>query len=238
MALAQIIFVLFVSSLLALADESCEPNECLSQWGYCGTTSAYCGEGCKGGPCTGSSPKPAPRTPSPTPKPVAPTPKPVAPTPKPVAPTPKPVSQPVPAPKSSPKPVSQPVAAPTSTGTSGCGDWKTGTMSGYDNLDGSDDMHPGCLADYCGTTDGFLNAVPVVSILARDFPSYKYHFVEINYKGKVGTVQVWDECVNDDCPNGEKDCCTANARAFGGDFLLDLIVMVLNLSLVSATMRS
>ena len=29
---------------------------CLSQWGYCGTTTEYCGEGCRGGPCTGPGP--------------------------------------------------------------------------------------------------------------------------------------------------------------------------------------
>jgi chitinase len=37
----------------------CAANECCSQYGYCGTTSEYCGEGCKEGPCTTS-----PSTPS------------------------------------------------------------------------------------------------------------------------------------------------------------------------------
>ncbi|CAF4168142.1 unnamed protein product, partial [Rotaria sordida] len=27
---------------------------CLSKWGYCGTGSAYCGDGCQAGPCTGN----------------------------------------------------------------------------------------------------------------------------------------------------------------------------------------
>jgi hypothetical protein len=94
-------------------------------------------------------------------------------------------------------------------------------MSGYDNLDGADDMHPGCLAEYCGTNDNFLNNVPVVSILQRDFDAYKYHNIEINYNGQIGTVQVWDECANADCPDGTQ-CCTNNAKAFGGDFLLDV----------------
>ena len=31
-----------------------DPSMCLSQWGYCGTTHEYCGEGCKAGPCTGT----------------------------------------------------------------------------------------------------------------------------------------------------------------------------------------
>ena len=29
-----------------------DPNACLSQYGYCGYTTEYCGQGCKGGPCT------------------------------------------------------------------------------------------------------------------------------------------------------------------------------------------
>ena len=34
---------------------------CLSQWGYCGTTDDYCGEGCQGGPCRGGgNPQPPP----------------------------------------------------------------------------------------------------------------------------------------------------------------------------------
>ncbi|KAF5452578.1 hypothetical protein F2P56_027558 [Juglans regia] len=33
----------------------CPPNLCCSQFGYCGTTEAYCGVGCKEGPCTNTS---------------------------------------------------------------------------------------------------------------------------------------------------------------------------------------
>ncbi|CAF4720572.1 unnamed protein product [Rotaria sp. Silwood1] len=32
-----------------------DPSLCLSQWGYCGTGSAYCGTGCQAGPCTGTT---------------------------------------------------------------------------------------------------------------------------------------------------------------------------------------
>ena len=32
---------------------SCAPGLCLSQYNYCGTTDAYCGAGCKAGPCSG-----------------------------------------------------------------------------------------------------------------------------------------------------------------------------------------
>ena len=33
----------------------CEDNLCCSQYGYCGSTSDYCGTGCQSGPCTSSS---------------------------------------------------------------------------------------------------------------------------------------------------------------------------------------
>ncbi|CAM6096403.1 unnamed protein product [Calypogeia fissa] len=33
---------------------SCPNNLCCSQWGYCGTTQDYCGDGCQNGPCSSS----------------------------------------------------------------------------------------------------------------------------------------------------------------------------------------
>jgi hypothetical protein len=33
----------------------CANNMCCSQWGYCGTTTDYCGTGCQSGPCGGGS---------------------------------------------------------------------------------------------------------------------------------------------------------------------------------------
>ncbi len=39
---------------------SCSPYHCCSKWGYCGSTNAYCGEGCQSGPCK----TPPTRTPS------------------------------------------------------------------------------------------------------------------------------------------------------------------------------
>ncbi|RCV34316.1 hypothetical protein SETIT_7G150100v2 [Setaria italica] len=33
---------------------NCQPGLCCSKYGYCGTTSTYCGEGCQSGPCSGS----------------------------------------------------------------------------------------------------------------------------------------------------------------------------------------
>lgn len=34
---------------------NCAPDLCCSQYGFCGTGDAYCGQGCKAGPCTPSS---------------------------------------------------------------------------------------------------------------------------------------------------------------------------------------
>src|SRR5689334_9787791 len=36
-----------------LRRQACPSNLCMSKYGYCGTGPAYCGEGCKGGSCTG-----------------------------------------------------------------------------------------------------------------------------------------------------------------------------------------
>lgn len=41
----------------------CAANLCCSRYGYCGTTDAYCGTGCRSGPCS-SSTTPIPPTPS------------------------------------------------------------------------------------------------------------------------------------------------------------------------------
>jgi hypothetical protein len=41
------------SKLIFRRQSSCsDPEMCLSQWGYCGTGSSYCGDGCQSGPCT------------------------------------------------------------------------------------------------------------------------------------------------------------------------------------------
>ncbi len=103
-----------------------------------------------------------------------------------------------------------------------CSSWNIATMTGYDNLDGTDDKHPGSLVDYTGTTKAFLEAVPVASILKSDWSNLKYHNITIRRKGVSRTVQSWDLCANEDCPHGEKDCCTNNAKKFGGNFLLDV----------------
>jgi hypothetical protein len=91
-------------------------------------------------------------------------------------------------------------------------------MTSYDNLTG-DDSNPGCFNDYCGTTPTFLDAVPVVAIHQNNWPLDKYHNIEIKRSnGVVGIVQSWDLCADADC-NG---CCTTNAKAFGGNYLVDV----------------
>jgi hypothetical protein len=106
--------------------------------------------------------------------------------------------------------------------SNGCSAWQIGTLSGYDNLNGADDKIPGSLAEYTGTTKAMLEAVPVASILFSDWNKYKYHNITVRRRGVTGTVQSWDQCVNANCPGGEKDCCTKNAKKFGGNFLLDI----------------
>lgn len=57
MALTKLSLVLSLC-LLGLYSETvksqncgCAPNLCCSQFGYCGSTDAYCGTGCRSGPC-------------------------------------------------------------------------------------------------------------------------------------------------------------------------------------------
>jgi len=96
------------------------PDDCKSQYGYCGIGPAYCGPGCQAGPCTDSTPQSAP-----VPVPQAPVPVPVrapvpipqsAPVPVPRAPVPVPVRAPVPIPQT--VPVAAPVPVPRSN--TGC----------------------------------------------------------------------------------------------------------------------
>ncbi|KAJ0239802.1 Endochitinase [Hirschfeldia incana] len=68
MAFTKLSLVLFLC-LLGLYSETvksqncgCAPNLCCSQFGYCGSTDAYCGTGCRSGPCRspgGTTPSPA-----------------------------------------------------------------------------------------------------------------------------------------------------------------------------------
>ncbi|PRP87197.1 hypothetical protein PROFUN_01459 [Planoprotostelium fungivorum] len=109
----------------------------------------------------------------------------------------------------------------------GCSGPKIGTMTGYDNADGQDDMHPGSLMEYEHTTPAFWANVNAVSIYDRDWKKWKYHNIIINYQGKNVTVQSWDACANADCPD-HTNCCTNNAQKFAKPgFLVDVEKRVL-----------
>jgi hypothetical protein len=103
-----------------------------------------------------------------------------------------------------------------------CGPWQVGTMTGYNNSDTGDDPNAGSVAEFTGLTDEFYDNVPIASIDSSDFPRDKYHFVDINFNGAIGRVETWDECRNEDCPDGT-DCCTQNKQEFAQPgYLLDV----------------
>ncbi|XP_009591111.1 chitinase 4-like [Nicotiana tomentosiformis] len=45
------IIAIFIPKLILAQNCGCAEGLCCSRWGYCGTGNAYCGQGCKGGPC-------------------------------------------------------------------------------------------------------------------------------------------------------------------------------------------
>lgn len=101
--------------------------------------------------------------------------------------------------------------------SSECSKWEIGTLSGYDNLS-DDDKNPGKIAEWEGVTKEFLNDIPVVSIHLKDWELNKYHNINIKSNDVIYSVQSWDNCDDNDCD----DCCTENAKKFGGNFLLDV----------------
>ena len=71
-AILQNALILFLFTLTILTKTAfsqncgttgCARNLCCSRYGYCGTTAAYCGTGCRSGPCS-SRTTPIPPTPS------------------------------------------------------------------------------------------------------------------------------------------------------------------------------
>jgi len=103
----------------------------------------------------------------------------------------------------------------------GCGPWNTGTITGYNNSS-SDDPNAGSVVDFTGLTDNFYNNVPIAAVDSSDWERDKYHWVEITFNGRTQRVGVWDECRNEDCPDGT-DCCTKNKTMFASPgYLLDL----------------
>ncbi|XP_057862167.2 endochitinase 4-like [Cryptomeria japonica] len=57
--MATLIFLVETQLFGSAQNCGCAEGVCCSKWGYCGTTQAYCGDGCQQGPCT-SNPTPSP----------------------------------------------------------------------------------------------------------------------------------------------------------------------------------
>lgn len=103
-----------------------------------------------------------------------------------------------------------------------CSAWQVGTMTGYNNSNLADDPNAGSVMEYTGLTDAFYDNVPIASIDMSDWPTDKYHWVDINYNGKIGRVGVWDACLNSDCPDGTS-CCSDNKKQYANPgYLLDI----------------
>jgi len=55
-----ILCIVFLISSIQAQDCNCANGLCCSQFGFCGSTSEYCGSGCQSGPCVTQSPIPSP----------------------------------------------------------------------------------------------------------------------------------------------------------------------------------
>ena len=94
-----------------------------------------------------------------------------------------------------------------------CGDWQTGTLTGYNNSNFADDPNAGDVMEFQGLNDAFYNGVDMAAVDFSDWDGDKYHYVDVNFNGVIGRVQVWDACRNEDCPD-HTDCCTDNKTRF------------------------
>jgi len=103
-----------------------------------------------------------------------------------------------------------------------CSDWRTGTLTGYNNSDEGDDPNAGNVMEFGGLNDDFYAHVDMAAVDLSDWGSGQYHFLDVNYNGQVRRVQVWDACLNADCPDGT-DCCTENKNLFANPgYLVDV----------------
>lgn len=117
-----------------------------------------------------------------------------APPPQTARPSPSPTPSPSPSPSPSP--------------------WRPTTLSSYDVMS-YDNTEPGALNEWF-VTQAFVDAVNVAAVHSDDWGAYKYHTVEILFRGKAAEFQVWDYCADKDCDG----CCSENRGSNG--FLLDL----------------
>jgi hypothetical protein len=81
----------------------------------------------------------------------------------------------------------------------GCGEWRTGTLTGYNNLS-NDDNHTGSFNDYDHVTRDFLDHVNVVAIHEDDWGRGRYRNYELRVGSKTVRVQAWDLCSDRDDP--------------------------------------
>lgn len=81
----------------------------------------------------------------------------------------------------------------------------------------SDNTSPGALAEF-QVSQNFVNNVNIVAVHSKDWAAYKYSQLDITYNGKTGRFVVMDYCADTDCGG----CCTANANAYGYNFLTDI----------------
>jgi hypothetical protein len=103
-----------------------------------------------------------------------------------------------------------------------CSAWQVGTLTGYNNSNFADDPNAGSVMEFTGLTDAFYNNVNIAAVDSSDWPTDKYHYVDIRYNGVIGRVGVWDACSNADCPDGTQ-CCTDNKKLFANPgYLLDV----------------
>jgi hypothetical protein len=103
-----------------------------------------------------------------------------------------------------------------------CGEWKIGTLTGYNNSNLADDPNAGSVMEFTGLTEQFYNEVNMAAVDFSDWDGDKYHYVDVMWEGQIGRVGVWDACRNEDCPDGTQ-CCTNNKERFAQPgYLVDI----------------
>ena len=71
-----------------------------------------------------------------------------------------------------------------------CGDWQTGTLTGYNNSNFADDPNAGDVMEFQGLNDAFYNGVDMAAVDFSDWDGDKYRYIDVEFNGVVGRVQV------------------------------------------------
>jgi hypothetical protein len=111
-------------------------------------------------------------------------------------------------------------------------------MTVYDNSSYADDPNAGSFMDYHVTNPMDPNLtfyknhnIAAVDIASGDWDADKYHYIDVNYMGTIGRVEVWDGCANADCDPADPNCCTNNRNHNmngGPGFLIDVETVAAN----------